>query len=127
MDRFWACIFAGCRETSLASDDDQHRLGHRYHPLGFAYYPDGAHEGVDEIEEASLVYLINGIQVGKASVCSTVGCIDQPCLPRAVARLAHTRKPSSRLLSSVLRRVCAPAPLPVVGEGFIRRSRGLIL
>ncbi|CAN0564020.1 unnamed protein product, partial [Ectocarpus sp. 12 AP-2014] len=22
-----------------------------YHPLGFAYYPDGAHEGVDELEE----------------------------------------------------------------------------
>lgn len=34
------------------------------HPLGFAYYPDGAHEGVDEIEESSLVYLINGVQVG---------------------------------------------------------------
>eukprot|EP00955_Chlamydomonas_euryale_P084852 364013-Chlamydomonas_euryale.AAC.8 len=33
-----------------------------YHPLGFAYYPDGAHEGVDEVEDDSLVYLINGVQ-----------------------------------------------------------------
>ena len=22
-----------------------------FHPLGFAYYPDGAHDGVDELEE----------------------------------------------------------------------------
>ncbi|CAM9993977.1 unnamed protein product, partial [Ectocarpus sp. 13 AM-2016] len=36
-----------------------------YHPLGFAYYPDGAHEGVDELEEGigsgdAPVYVING-------------------------------------------------------------------
>ncbi|CAM9857863.1 unnamed protein product, partial [Ectocarpus sp. 12 AP-2014] len=36
-----------------------------YHPLGFAYYPDGAHEGVDELEEGigsgdAPVYVIDG-------------------------------------------------------------------
>ncbi|CAM9200341.1 unnamed protein product [Discosporangium mesarthrocarpum] len=36
-----------------------------YHPLGFAYEPDGAHEGVDELEEGvgngdAPVYIING-------------------------------------------------------------------
>lgn len=32
------------------------------HPLGFAYYPDGAHDNKDEVEEDSLVYLIDGVQ-----------------------------------------------------------------
>jgi hypothetical protein len=27
----------------------------RMHPLGFAYFPDGAHADMDEIEEDSLV------------------------------------------------------------------------
>ncbi|CAM9751235.1 unnamed protein product, partial [Choristocarpus tenellus] len=36
-----------------------------FHPLGFAYYPDGAHEGVDELEEGvgngdEPLYIING-------------------------------------------------------------------
>lgn len=30
---------------------DQLDASNWYHPLGFAYYPDGAHEGVDELEE----------------------------------------------------------------------------
>jgi hypothetical protein len=28
----------------------QHHYENYYHPLGFAYYPDGAHDGVDELE-----------------------------------------------------------------------------
>jgi len=32
------------------------------HPLGFAYYPDGAHDNKDEVETDSLVYLIDGVQ-----------------------------------------------------------------
>ena len=31
------------------------------HPIGFAYYPDGAHEDKDEVEDASLVYKINNV------------------------------------------------------------------
>jgi len=30
------------------------------HPLGFAYIPDGAHVDGDEVEEAELVYKIDG-------------------------------------------------------------------
>ncbi|CAN0269391.1 unnamed protein product, partial [Hapterophycus canaliculatus] len=44
---------------------DQQEASNWYHPLGFAYYPDGAHEGVDELEEGignddAPVYVING-------------------------------------------------------------------
>jgi len=31
------------------------------HPLGFAYIPDGAHVDGDEVEEAELVYKIDGV------------------------------------------------------------------
>ncbi|CAM9664428.1 unnamed protein product, partial [Ascophyllum nodosum] len=44
---------------------DQLDSSNWYHPLGFAYYPDGAHDGVDELEEGvgngdAPVYVING-------------------------------------------------------------------
>jgi len=39
---------------------DQQDATNWYHPLGFAYYPDGAHEGKDEVETEELEYIING-------------------------------------------------------------------
>lgn len=41
---------------------DQTESSNWYHPLGFAYFPDGAHEGVDELEE--------GIGNGESYVCT---------------------------------------------------------
>mmetsp|Transcript_27693 Transcript_27693/g.71275 ORF Transcript_27693/g.71275 Transcript_27693/m.71275 type:complete len:386 (+) Transcript_27693:191-1348(+) len=41
---------------------DQTQITNWYHPLGFAYYPDGALDDKPEIEDESLVYLINGVQ-----------------------------------------------------------------
>ena len=45
------------------------------HPLGFAYYPDGAHEGMDEVETDSLVvrnpcdlYASGALEFGPANV-----------------------------------------------------------
>lgn len=35
-----------------------------YHPLGFAYHPDGAHVGKDEVEDEYLTYLMAGLDVG---------------------------------------------------------------
>jgi hypothetical protein len=35
-----------------------------YHPLGFAYHPDGAHVDKDEVEEDYLTYKLNDEHVG---------------------------------------------------------------
>lgn len=35
-----------------------------YHPLGFAYFPDGAHVGKDEVEGDYLTYKVDGVDVG---------------------------------------------------------------
>ena len=51
---------------------DQLDSSNWYHPLGFAYYPDGAHDGVDELEE--------GVGNGKRRIPTRVTCeIGQRC------------------------------------------------
>ena len=42
----------------------QEERSNYYHPLGFAYYPDGAHDGKDEVEEDYLSYKIDKENVG---------------------------------------------------------------
>lgn len=42
-------MFLGRGETY---EFDQLDSSNWYHPLGFAYYPDGAHDDVDELEAA---------------------------------------------------------------------------
>lgn len=53
---------------------DQSDITNFYHPLGFAYHPDGAHVGLPELEEDPyLQYMLNGEVVGLEPMHDSMG------------------------------------------------------
>ena len=48
----------------------QHDRSNYYHPLGFAYFPDGAHDGVEELEP--------GIGMGTDTACASAASCPAP-------------------------------------------------